>query len=207
MFYFIAYILTFLPLRFLFPTKVLGKKNLVKKGRVILCCNHQSNSDLLILGTYLRRKYKYMAKESLFQKKFFAGIIKSLGAYPVKRGTTDIVAIKKTLTYLKNDEAVCIFPEGARLKSSETNEMKNGVIVFALKTKSPIQPAFILKKPKAFKRNILIVGEPFNLSEMEEFKDKKIDDDLIAKGKKILTQKMYGLRNIYVPKTKISKQK
>lgn len=202
MLYYIILILVFIPFLIIYPTRVIGRKNLRIKGRMIFCCNHQSNNDLLLIGGKLGIRFRYMAKESLFKNKFVGTLLKWLGAYPVKRGETDIVAIKKTLGYLKDDKKVCIFPEGARLKSSEGNELKSGVIIFALKTKSPIVPAFIVKKPMIFRFNTLIIGEAFNLSEMPEFKGKKIDDDLIKLGVKYLQNRMYGLSRKYAKKNR-----
>jgi len=196
MLYTICLIIVYLPLIILFPTKVIGIKNIPKKGKFIFCCNHQSNNDIFVLGTrILRRRFKYIAKEELFKNKFIGGFLKTLGAYPVKRGETDIKAIKQTLGYLKDEKAVCIFPEGTRMETTENNDIKDGAIVFALRSKAPIIPACIVRCPKVFRRNKLVVGEPFNLSEMEEFKDKKMNPELIELGKNILQEKMAKLFN------------
>lgn len=194
MFYTICLILAYLPLIILFPTKVIGIKNIPKKGKFIFCCNHQSNKDILVLGTrIIRRRFKYMAKEELFKNKLVGAVLKGLGGYPIKRGEADLKAIKQTLGYLKDEKAVCIFPEGTRMETTEANEVKDGAIVFALRSKSPIIPACIVRFPKVFRRNKLVIGEPFNLSEMEEFKDKKPTPELIELGKTILQQKMSEL--------------
>ena len=206
MFYYIVIILACLPLFLLFPTRVKGRKNLPKKGRMILCCNHQSNWDVVMLATRIfRRRFRYMAKASLFKNKFIGFILRKLGGYPVQRSNTDISAIKKTLSHLQNERAVCIFPEGARLKTEDKNDLRDGAIIFALKTKSPIVPACIIKKFRIFVFNKMVIGEPFNLSEMEEFKNKKINKELIAKGREILREKMFGLYNEHAPKKDIKK--
>lgn len=208
MFYTICLILAYLPLIILFPTKVIGIKNIPKKGKFIFCCNHQSNKDILVLGTrIIRRRFKYLAKEELFKNKLVGGFLKALGGYPIKRGEADIKAIKQTLGYLKEDKAVCIFPEGTRMETSEANEIKDGAIVFALRSKSPIVPACLVRFPKAFRRNRLVIGEAFNLSEMEEFKDKKPTPELIELGKTILQQKMGELYSKYQFTKKSKKNK
>ena len=196
MLYTICLALVYLPLIILFPTKVIGIKNIPKKGKFIFCCNHQSNNDIFVLGTrILRRRFKYIAKEELFKNRLVGGFLKTLGAYPVKRGEADIKAIKQTLGYLKDEKAVCIFPEGTRMETTENNDIKDGAIVFALRSKAPIIPACIARCPKIFRRNKLVIGEPFNLSEMEEFKDKKMSPELIEMGRKILQEKMAKLYN------------
>ncbi len=142
-----------------------------------------------------RRRFKYMAKASLFKNKFAAFIFSSIGAYPVDRGTTDIKAIKKTLGYLKEENAVCIFPEGTRLKTADTNELKNGVIIFALKTGAPIVPSMFLDKTTPFLVGKYIIGQEFDLAaEIGYTKGEKITDEVIEAGKKVLHDKMFELK-------------
>ena len=46
----------------------------------IFCCNHQSNKDILVLGTrIIRRRFKSMAKEELFKNKLVGAVLKGLG--------------------------------------------------------------------------------------------------------------------------------
>ena len=77
-------------------------------------------------------------------------------------------------------------------------DAKNGVALFALKTKSPIVPSCFMKKPGIFRINKLVIGEPFNLSEMEEFKDKPANKELLNRATEVITEKMRELRNRYV---------
>ncbi len=200
MLYYIIVILAILPFLIIFPIIVRGRKNM-PKGKMLFCCNHQSNWDVLLIAAKIPgRRFYFMSKESLFKNKFCSFILKKLGAYPVSRNKTDISAIKKTLSLLKDEKAICLFPEGARLKTEDSNELRDGAIIFALKSKAPIVPACFIKKPKPFCFNKLIIGKPFNLSEMEEFKEKKITVELIEKGREILRKKMFGLYNQNIKK-------
>lgn len=183
----------YLPIKILFPTRIIGKKNKIKKGRVILCCNHQSNLDPPLIAVSFFRRFHYMAKKSLFKNKFLGWLLSKFGAYPVDRETIDIKAMKKTLDLLKNDKALCLFPQGTRLSDVEVSQLKDGAILFSLKTNSPILPCVFLKKPRLFRFNKFIIGEPIKLYEMEQFSNKKINDDLIAMGKEILFEKMNNL--------------
>ena len=209
MLYYICLVILFIPLRLLFPTKVVGIKNVPKKGKFIFCCNHQSNNDIIILGTrILRRRFRYIAKEELFKNKVVGAVLKCLGAYPVKRGEMDLKAIKQTLGYLKEEKAVCIFPEGSRMETSENNDIKDGAIVFALRSKAPIIPACIVRFPKPFRRNKLVIGEPIDFQNMEDFKDKKISQELIDLGRNILQKNMAKLytENKYIEKQRKTKK-
>ena len=198
MLYYILLIIVFIPGLILFPTIIRGSKNLPRKGRMILACNHQSNLDAVLIAMKLtKRRFNYMAKAELFKNKFIGAFYKSMGMYPINREKNDIQAVKKTLSLLKNEKAICIFPEGTRIENTEMNDAKNGVALFALKTKSPIVPACFLTKPGIFKPNKLVIGEPFNLSEMPEFIDQPINKDTLNMATEILSNKMKELKDKY----------
>ncbi len=186
-------IIFYLPIKILFPTRIVGRKNKIKKGRMILCCNHQSNLDPPLIAVSFFRRFYYMAKKSLFKNKFFGWLLSKFGAFPVDRESIDIKAMKKTLDLLKKDNALCLFPQGSRLTDVELSQLKDGAILFSLKTKSPILPCVFVKKPRLFRFNKFIIGEPIKLYEMEQFANKKIDDELISLGKEILFEKMNDL--------------
>lgn len=206
MFFYIALIILYIPLRLIYPVRVIGNKNVPKKGRIIFACNHQTLNDPIIIGTRVRRRFRYMAKAPLFKNKFFGAILKGLGAYPVNNKSIDMQAIKTTMKHLKKERAILIFPEGARLKSSESNELKNGVAMFALKTKTPVVPSIFIKKTNAFCFNTLLIGKPINFSEMEQFKDRKLDKETYSEASEILVKEMYKLLKEYNNK-KLEKKK
>lgn len=197
MIFYLLYILCWLPVHILFPTKVIGKKNLIKNQRMILSANHQTLNDAILVAIYLPLRFKYMAKASLFHNKLFGWFLKKVGAYPVHAGQTDLASVKKTLQYLKEDQAVCIFPEGTRLTSDEQNQLHNGVVMFSLKTKSPIVPAMFMKKTLAFRTNTFVIGKAIRLYEMEEFQDKKLTQETLDKASNILREAIYGLKKEY----------
>lgn len=196
MIYFICFILVALPIRIIFLMGAKGRRNIPRKGKMILACNHQSNADAFVIASTLyRRRYKFMCKREAFEKSKFVGwLLKKLGAYPISRGANDITAIKNTFKYLNEGKAICMFPEGTRVSSEEGGEVKTGLAMIALKTKSPIVPCIIVKKPRLFRPNKMVVGKAFNLSEMEEFKDKKVDKELIEKATVYITEVFNELR-------------
>lgn len=176
-----------------FPTRVIGVKNLPRKGRFILSCNHQSMVDVVIIALISPRNYKFMAKDSLFKNKFVSWFLTSLGAYPVSRGKADIIAVKNTLKFLKEERAICLFPEGTRMKQDEMGELKDGIALFASKTSSPIVPAYFVKKTKAFRLNILSIGEAFYVTDIVD----KLDKENIKEVSKSISNKMKVLQKDY----------
>ena len=43
--------------------------------------------------------------------------------------------------------------------------LKYGSSMFSIKTKTPVLPMVFLKKPKLFRKNYLVIGQPFELNE------------------------------------------
>ena len=179
--------------RLFHPIKIIGKKNIPPKSKAILICNHYSNSDIIVLGTAIFRKQHFLAKKELFNSKFKNWFFKKMGAIPIDRSTADLKAIKDCLKVLKNEELLTIFPEGTRNKTEvELLAIKNGAGLIAIKSGAPIIPMWLEKKPKAFRRNKLTIGEPIL---MEQFQNKKVSNELLDEIGDLLTENMLKLKN------------
>ena len=191
MFHFIQ-IIAALPLRMLFPTKIIGKKN-IPNGACIISSNHTSNMDAVMLAVKTWEKKYYLAKKELFKNKLFGFILKKCGAVKIDRQANDVTAIKNCLKILKNNKKLVIFPEGTRVhnENMQLGEIKHGVAMFAIKAKVPIVPMFITKTPKIFRRNRIYIGEPFTL---EEFYGKKLTEEELKSAGEIVTAKMQEIR-------------
>ena len=193
MFFHICRFLAYLPLTIFYPTKIIGRKNL-KKGKAILAANHTSNMDVvLILANTYEKKY-VMAKKELFKNRLFGAILKSYGGISVDRQNNDVAALKKALKVLKNNKKLIIFPEGTRNKGEDTSklmEVKNGTAMLAIKSKTPVVPVWISKRPKMFRLTKIYIGEPF---ELDQFYGEKLTDEVLTKASKIISQKIENLR-------------
>lgn len=204
MFYWLCWLLIFLPGRILWPTKVIGKKNIPKKQKVILSCNHTSNLDPIIIDMHLVTRPYILAKHTLFKNKFFGAILRSWGGIPVNRENVEISTIKKVLSVLNKDKMLLVFPQGRREKDVDDMQgAKNGLVMFALKTGAPIVPMWFVKKPKLFRRNVLLIGKPFYLTEL---KGQKPTQEVLARGGEIVISKMHELRDNYLKQQEEKKQ-
>ncbi len=194
MFYRIVKALLWIPLSILHPTKIYGKKNL-PKGKAILSSNHRSNWDIVLYLLHTRKKVKILAKKELFKNKFFGKILSKLGAIEIDREANDVNAIKQCIKALKEDKQLFIFPEGTRLKdeSEVLGEIKSGLALIAIKTKTPIVPIWIERKPKLFRKSIYHIGQPFELS---EFYGAKLDEETLERANQIVREKILELRNV-----------
>lgn len=187
-FYRIIKFLLWLPLTIMHPTKIYGKKNL-PDGKAILSCNHRSNWDIVLYLLHTKKKIKILAKKELFKNKLFGAILRWLGGIEIDREANDINAIKACMKCLKEDKHLFIFPEGTRLKDESMilGEIKSGMALIAIKTKTPIVPIWIEKKPRLFRRSVYRIGKPFELS---DFYGVKLDEETLEKANQVVREKM-----------------
>ena len=196
-FFHVLQFLAYLPLKLIYPTRIIGRKNL-PKGRCVISVNHTSSLDAPLLAANLFEKKYFLAKEEIFRNKFKGGFVKFLGGMPVNRVQPSLEQIKNALKVLKNNKKLVVFPEGTRrgdkVDKGEMGETKNGVAFFAVKTKSPVVPVWLNTKPKLFRLTRIIIGEPYELT---DFYDRKLDESAIKESGQIINSKILELGKKY----------
>ena len=134
---------------FCLPMKVTGRENIPKHGGFILACNHTSYLDPVIFGIACPMPLNFMARDTLFKNKLFGWMLKHVNAFPLKRNSADIGAIKEALARLNNGGVILLFPEGTRSTDGKVAEGLEGVGFLARKSRVPVIPAFVLGTEKA----------------------------------------------------------
>lgn len=177
---------------FIGRTKIIGKENiaLIDEGSAIICANHMSNWDPVILGDTFPRPINFMAKKALFKNKLMAKFMYAGGAFPVDRDTNDIAAIKQALKILKSEEILGIFPEGQRNRDGYVHKFKDGLPLIAHKTKATVLPVGIKRRVGLFKRPIVEIGKPVDFS---EFYSQKATSDIYNQMNDILHREVSRL--------------
>lgn len=135
--------LAILIFKIFFRIKAFGQENIPKKGGFILASNHASFLDPVVLGVACSRKLNFMAKEELFYNPLFSRFISYLGAFPVKRDSADLSALKEAMHRVKIGGALVLFPAGSRRFDSDSGEPYPGIGFLATKLNVPVIPAFI----------------------------------------------------------------
>ena len=189
----IAYYVVGLLCSILHPTTVEGLENLPEHG-ALLCPNHSSNWDPVLLGLRLPVNYRLhaMAKEELFKNPILGWIIRKLGAFPVSRGNNDIQAVKTAIQVLKAGDNLLIFPEGTVVRNGVgyidglPAHAKSGVAMIGVRTGAKLIPVFMDGEKKLFHRTRIIFGKPYipvytgRHGTSEEMQ--KIADDILAEA-------------------------
>lgn len=123
--------------------KVEGSERLPPEGGVIIASTHTATLDPVILGCSFSRPLTFMAKEELFKFPPFAALIRSLGAFPVKRGEPDRRALRKAISILQQGRCLVIFPEGTRNPNHQLSKPELGFALLAAWSKAPVLPVAI----------------------------------------------------------------
>jgi glycerol-3-phosphate dehydrogenase (NAD(P)+) len=123
-----------------------GREHARLKGGLIVASNHRSFLDPFAIGGALpwRRPMNYVAKVELFERRWQGWLLSRLGAFPIRRGESDDESMQTARQVVERGGAVCIFPEGTRIRSGSLAEPRRGVGRLALQTGAPVIPAAVL---------------------------------------------------------------
>ena len=139
--YFIGRCLLIPIYKLMFFYKVNGKKNIPKKGAYIICSNHLSNHDPIMLGVCVPRQI----------------------------GAGDGKAINEAEEVVRKGRLLGIFIEGTRSKTGEFLRPKSGASIIAHQMNVPVIPVCITpknKKYKLFQKITVSIGKPMTPKEL-----------------------------------------
>jgi len=145
-----------------FPHRVVGLENL-PEGGALLCANHASGWDpfLIAISLPVDSRLTVMGKDELFQIPIIGWLLRKLDVFPVKRGGSDLSAMKTAIRALNDGRRLLVFPEGTRVENQGDTDAKGGVAVMAARTKTPMIPIYCGEKHKFLKRTTIVFGEPY----------------------------------------------
>ena len=169
--------------------RIVGLENIPKSGGVIYAPNHVSMFDPPIVSCASRRAVTFMAKEELFRTVIIGPLIRSVGAFPVRRGPGDISAIKLAIKKLEEGNVLIMFPEGTRGDGETLGKIQSGVAMLAKRSGALVVPVGVsgshkmlpkgAKLPR-FSRLKVAFGEPFKYADTATAQTEKENRKLFA---------------------------
>jgi glycerol-3-phosphate dehydrogenase (NAD(P)+) len=123
-----------------------GREHARVRGGLIVAANHRSFLDPFVIGASLPwgRPMSYVAKQELFGNPLQAWFLSRLGAFPIRRGESDLESMETARLIVERGGTVCIFPEGTRHRRGTLGNPKRGVGRLALQTGAPIVPVAVI---------------------------------------------------------------
>ena len=130
-----------------------------------MASNHVSYWDPVAVGSALNRQVFFMAKWELFKIPILAPLIRSFGAFPVKRNVRDRNAIHNAIQLLKSGKVVGIFPEGTRSHTEDMLPPHTGMVLLASKADAPILPVAVEGTRGIVGKVRVYIGKPIDIKD------------------------------------------
>jgi 1-acyl-sn-glycerol-3-phosphate acyltransferase len=128
-----------------------GRKNMPRRGPVILVSNHLSFADHFFGPLPLPRKVVFLAKSEYFTGKGIKGLLtkaffSGAGQIPIDRtgGDASDGALRSGLRVLAEGNVLGIYPEGTRSPDGRLYKGKTGVARLALESRAPVVPCAMI---------------------------------------------------------------
>lgn len=170
--------------KLMFGVRKTGFDLIPESGATLVCANHQSNLDPILVGCLCRRRLNFLAKKSLFKYPPLSWLIHFLDAIPLGKEGLSAEGIKETLRRLKREEAVLMFPEGARTFSGQMTPLLPGFITLVKRTRPVLVPVGIAGAFKAWPRTRpfpipgprirVVMGTPIPAADYESLSEEQL---------------------------------
>jgi len=158
-----------------FRARCIGAGNVPSSGQVIIAPNHFSFMDHFLVGMFIRRRIRFMAKSQLFSGPM-QWIYTHGGVFPVRRGARDEEAFITAGTVLGRGGCVTMYPEAGRSRTGKlSDKAKPGIGRLALETGAPVVPVAIFGSAKVrnwkklqFPKVVVQYGDPIRFERVDD---------------------------------------
>lgn len=179
--------------------RVEGRENFPTEGAALICANHQSHLDPMLVGTTSPRRMNFLAKKELFQVPLLRQVIRFLDSIPIDReGASSAAGLKETLKRLKRQEMVLMFPEGKRTLDGALQPIMPGFVMLVKRTQVPLIPVGVSGAFRAWPRHRrwpligprirIVIGSPIHPSDYADLSDQAIIELLERRLREVFQQ-------------------
>jgi 1-acyl-sn-glycerol-3-phosphate acyltransferase len=150
--------------------RVYGKGRVPLEGGLVIASNHFSWLDPPALGAASPRTVYFMAKIEVHRVPGLGELMRSFGAFPVRRGESDREAVRAMRQIVQDGNALGMFAEGTRQRSGVPGTVLPGAAMVAVSEEVPVIPAAIHGsqrwKPGNFAPVSIAWGEPMTFDDV-----------------------------------------
>ncbi len=125
------------------PLRVYGEERMPRAGGLVVAANHFSWIDPPALGVASPRTLYMMAKVEAHRVPGLGELMRSFGAFPVRRGQSDREAVRTMRRIVRDGNALGMFVEGTRQRTGVPGPVQPGAAMVALNEDVPLIPVAI----------------------------------------------------------------
>lgn len=141
---FVARFLVWCLMRSLYRLRFRNLDRVPERGAAVLVCNHVSYVDALLILGVLRRPVRFVMIKRIYDMPLLNFIFRSVNAVPItaRKDDPEIYrqAFESLADALRNQELVCIFPEGHLTRDGRMHEFRPGVLKLLKQVPAPVIP-------------------------------------------------------------------
>jgi 1-acyl-sn-glycerol-3-phosphate acyltransferase len=125
------------------PLRVYGVDRVPREGGLVVASNHFSWIDPPALGAATPRTLYFMAKVEAHRVPGLGELMRSFGAFSVRRGESDREAVRTMRQIVRDGHALGLFVEGTRQRSGVPGPVQPGAAMVAINEDVPVVCAAI----------------------------------------------------------------
>jgi 1-acyl-sn-glycerol-3-phosphate acyltransferase len=125
------------------PLRVYGADRVPRDGGLVVASNHFSWIDPPALGAATPRTLYFMAKVEAHRVPGLGELMRSFGAFSVRRGESDREAVRTMRQIVRDGHALGLFVEGTRQRSGVPGPVQPGAAMVAINEDVPVACAAI----------------------------------------------------------------
>ena len=118
--------------------RVYGRERVPSEGGLVVACNHLSWIDPPVLGAAIPRTLYFMAKVEAHRVPALGQLMRSFGAFSVRRGESDRDAVRTMRQIVRDGHALGLFAEGTRQKTGVPGPVQPGAAMVAINENVPV---------------------------------------------------------------------
>ena len=126
--------------RIVAPLRSYGAERVPRSGGLVVAANHFSWIDPPALGAASPRTLYFMAKVEAHRVPGLGQLMRSFGAFSVRRGESDRDAVRMMRQVVREGNALGLFVEGTRQLAGEPGPVQPGAAMVAINENVPVTP-------------------------------------------------------------------